>query len=98
MTPRVVRAAAIARIVLELLLAAFAIWLVVQNALLLAFDPWATTPQLLVLAGALLKVGRMVLAALWPWPLMIFAFSAMLGTALTARLLAGIEPKEARRA
>jgi len=97
MTTRGRRAVAVGRILVELTLAAFAIWLVVQNALLLWHGPWAVTPPALVLAGALLKTGRILITALWPWPLMIFAISAMLGAALTAGLLGGIATREARR-
>lgn len=98
MTTRGIRATAVLRIVAELTLAAFAIWLVVQNALLLWHGPWAVTPPALVLAGALLKTGRMLLSALWPWPLLIFAVSSMLGAAIAAGLLVGVAPKEASRA
>lgn len=96
MTTRGIRAADVARIALELILATFAIWLVVQNTLLLWQGPWA--PHALAVAGVLFKVARMLVAALWPWPLMILAVSSMLGAAIAAGLLGGVAAKEVRRA
>lgn len=100
MTTHGIRAASIARILVELTLAALAIWLVVQNVMLLSVGSWASPPAALVLASVLFKTAKILIAALWPWPLMIAAVSAMLGAAIAAALLGGAaaRAKEAHRA
>jgi predicted branched-subunit amino acid permease len=57
----------VARVAVELLLATLSLWLVVQNLLLIATHPWKSTPQALVAAQALLKVGAALTVALGPW-------------------------------
>lgn len=78
-----VRSAAVARLAIELMLAAFAAWLVLQNTLLLALDPLAVRPPAWVAAAALVKALGLVALAVWPW-----AVAAAAGFALCAGLLA----------
>jgi len=67
MSDRRLKPAAIARLLLELALATFTMWLVVQNALILALDPWKAPPPALLVLGSLIKVSATLIAALWPW-------------------------------
>lgn len=84
MTRASLRAARIARVALELLLATLALWLVVQNALLLAASPWKATPAALVVVEALGKVGFAVLRTIGPWAALA-AIAAGLGMAWVLR-------------
>ena len=78
--------AAVARLMLELALATFTMWLVVQNALIVALEPWKTAPQALVVLGSLIKVSATLVAALWPWVAVAMLAASALIVALTRRV------------
>jgi hypothetical protein len=69
----------IARLIVELALVSFTLWLVAQNAMLLVLNPGKETPAPLIVLGAALKVAMVLVERLWPW---------MLGAALAAGLMA----------
>ncbi len=73
----------LARVVVELALATFTLWLVVQNAALLLIHPWKEAPAALVVAGALVKLSVHLLGVLWPWMLVAAPTAGAMLVALT---------------
>lgn len=83
MTSRRLSPASVARLLLELALAAFTIWLVVQNALILALEPWKSPPPALLVVGSLIKVAATLVAAVWPWAVVLLLLAAAIIAGLT---------------
>lgn len=83
--------AALARLLLELALATFTMWLVVQNALILALEPWKAPPPALLVLGSLVKVSATLVAALWPWVAVAMLAASALIVALTRGVPVGKE-------
>lgn len=86
MSSRRFQPAALARLLLELALATFTMWLVVQNLLLVVLEPWKSPPAALLLAGSLIKISATLIAALWPWALALLLIAGALLAGLMRRV------------